>query len=335
MRFEMKMPDLLTTDSEVRIVRWLVEPGNRIARPAPVGDRNRQGNDGGRVGRNGGAAGSAIAGRRSGRRRAGNRRVGSRRRCRRPRKSRPREPANRPACLLRNRAATACAGETPAPQAAAGVPLSASQRVAAKRLAESKQTIPHFYLQTSANAAAMVARRKAAAPVKLAWDAFVVSAVARAIGRFDRFRCRLNGERLVPVESAAIGVAVDDGNELFVIRVDSPAAKTVEQISDDICRGAEGVRNGDPESRRIRPALLTVTNLGVCPIESFIPIINPPEAAVLGVGRVMPVPVARDDGQIVVQHRCTLTLSVDHRIVSGRYAGDFLAAIVRELESID
>ena len=68
-------------------------------------------------------------------------------------------------------------------------------------------------------------------------------------------------------------------------------------------------------------------------VDQFTAIINPPEAAVLGVGRVMPVPVARDDGQVVVQQRCTLTLSVDHRIISGKYAGDFLGAIVKELES--
>jgi pyruvate dehydrogenase E2 component (dihydrolipoamide acetyltransferase) len=80
--------------------------------------------------------------------------------------------------------------------------------------------------------------------------------------------------------------------------------------------------------------LLTVTNLGVCGVESFIPIINPPEAAILGIGKVMATPVARDDGWIGVEQRCTLTLSVDHRITSGKYAGDFLAAIVKELESI-
>jgi pyruvate dehydrogenase E2 component (dihydrolipoamide acetyltransferase) len=79
---------------------------------------------------------------------------------------------------------------------------------------------------------------------------------------------------------------------------------------------------------------LTVTNLGVVPIESFIPVINPPETAILGVGRTMPTPVVQDDGQIGIQHRCVLTLSVDHRIVNGKYAGEFLAAIVKELESI-
>ena len=125
----------------------------------------------------------------------------------------------------------------------------------AKRLQESKQTIPHFYLQTSVNAAAMIARRKAAEPVKLAWDAFFVLAVAKAIAKFDRFRCRLDGERLVPIESDAIGVAIDQDNELYVIPVAAPAAKTVEQISAEIRQGVERLRSGDPEARRIRPAL--------------------------------------------------------------------------------
>ena len=198
---------------------------------------------------------------------------------------------------------------------------------------ESKQTIPHFYLQTSVNAAAMIACCKAAEPVKLAWDAFFVLAVAKAIAKFDRFRCRLDGERLAPIDSDAIGVAMDHKNELYVVPVASPVAKTVEQISDEIRRNAERLRNGDAEARKIRPALMTVTNLGVCNVESFIPVINPPEAAILGIGRVRPTPVVQCDGQIGVEPRCTLTLSVDHRIASGKYAGEFLAAIVKELES--
>ena len=180
----------------------------------------------------------------------------------------------------------------------------------------------------------MMARRKASEPAKLAWDAFFVLAASRAIAKFERFRCRLDGERLVPLETDAIGVAVDHENELYVIPVASPSAKTAERISEEIRQGAERLRRGDPEARRIHPALLTVTNLGACQVESFIPIINPPEAAVLGVGKVMAAPVARDDGRIGVEPRCTLTLSVDHRIASGKYAGDFLGAIVKELESM-
>jgi pyruvate dehydrogenase E2 component (dihydrolipoamide acetyltransferase) len=202
----------------------------------------------------------------------------------------------------------------------------------ARRMLQSKQTVPHFYLQTSANASAMAARRRAAAPAKLAWDAFFVRAVARALDHFDRFRCRFDGEQLVPAGTDAVGVAVDHEGELFVIPIASPAAKTVEQISAEIRQGVDRLRSGDPDARRIQPALMTVTNLGVCNVESFTAIINPPEPVILGIGRVKPTPVARADGSVGVEPRCTLTLSVDHRVASGKYAGEFLAAVVKEIE---
>ena len=217
---------------------------------------------------------------------------------------RRRVPAIRAACrpavgmFARNRAAAAAAAPPKA-----GIPLERRAAVAAKRLQESKQTIPHFYLQTSVNAAAMIARRKAAEPVKLAWDAFFVLAVAKAIARFDRFRCRLDGERLMPVESDAIGVAVDTGNELYVIPIASPAAKTVEQISDEIRQSVERLRGGDPEvaadpsgaadgdqSRRLQ-------RRGLHPDHQSARSGRPGRRQ----GRARP-PCAQDDGQIGVEH---------------------------------
>jgi pyruvate dehydrogenase E2 component (dihydrolipoamide acetyltransferase) len=365
MRFEMKMPDLATTDSEIRIARWLIELGQKVERGQPLLEVETDKatmevesvasgvlaevlaaeNDAVSVGHviavldvEAAATGAVVASppQISAASTATAAPVAG--------ESTPR-PAGSPAGMFaRNRAVAAgargaavpaaIAGETPAPQAVAGIPLSVAQRFAAKRLQESKQTIPHFYLQASVNAAAVMARRKAAEPVKLAWDAFIVSAVAKAMAKYDRFRYRFDGERLTLPETDALGVAVDHENELYVIPVPSPAGKTVAEISDEIRHSAEQVRRGDPEARRLHPTLLTITNLGVCPIESFLPIINPPEAAVLGVGRVMPVPVVQADGRIGVEHRCTLSLSVDHRITSGKYAGDFLGAIVKELESM-
>jgi pyruvate dehydrogenase E2 component (dihydrolipoamide acetyltransferase) len=350
MRFEMKMPDLATTESDIRIVRWIVEPGQKVRRGQPLLEVETdkaamevesvasgvlhevlgQPNDAVAVGQviavleiedvapaapseapkvAAPAAVSATAAQSA------------------------RLPGGAGGMFARNRAAAASAPDLAAAPRAE-IPLSVAQRVAAKRLAESKQTTPHFYLQASVSAAAMIARRKAAEPVKLAWDAFFVLAAARALARFERFGCRFDGERLAPIEADAIGVAVDHDNELYVIPIASPAGKTVERISEELRRDVERLRSGDPELRQIRPALLTITNLGVCPIESFIPIINPPEAAILGVGRIAPTPVALDDGRIGVEPRCTLTLSVDHRIASGKYAGDFLGAIVKELESM-
>ena len=349
--FVMKMPDLATTDSDIRIVRWMAPTGQKVERGQPLlevetdkatmevesvvsgvlGETLCQAGETVSVGQ--AIANLEVAG------------TASETTATSPVKIAGAAPPEQGApvasqlsattagvavgMFARNRAAAAF------PAAAkAAIPLSVAQRVAAKRLQESKQTIPHFYLQTSVNASAMMARRKASEPAKLAWDAFFVLAASRAIAKFERFRCRLDGERLVPLETDAIGVAVDHENELYVIPVASPSAKTAERISEEIRQGAERLRRGDPEARRIHPALLTVTNLGACQVESFIPIINPPEAAVLGVGKVMAAAVRADDGRIGVEPRCTLTLSVDHRIASGKYAGDFLGAIVKELESM-
>jgi pyruvate dehydrogenase E2 component (dihydrolipoamide acetyltransferase) len=352
MRFEMKMPDLATTESDIRIVRWLIEPGQKTQRGQPLLEVETdkaamevESVASGTLQEVLCQAGDAVA-------------VGQviavlevepaaiavpasqAPQTEQPpdaatvaKPETPRSPGGAGGMFARNRAAAA---GSPAIAASprAEIPLSVAQRVAAKRLQESKQTIPHFYVQTSVNAAAMIARRKAAEPAKLAWDAFFVSAAAKALAKFERLRCRFDAERLLPIETDAIGVAVDHAGELYVIPIASPAAKTVELISEEIRRCVERLRAGDPEMRQIRPALLTITNLGVCQVEAFIPIINPPEAAVLGIGRVMATPAARDDGWLGVEQRCTITLSVDHRIASGKYAGDFLAEIARELETI-
>ncbi len=346
------MPDLATTDSAIRIVRWMIEPGQNIQRGQPLVEVETdkattevESIVSGALVELRAAAGEQVS--------AGQViavfevetptavQVAPPAHCSAAepppsrdaaRRTSPEEraPSQRPAGMFaRNRAAAAAV----AAPAASGIQLSVAQRVAARRLQESKQTVPHFYLQTSVNASRMIARREAAKPLKLAWDAFFVLAAARAIEKFDRFRCRLDGDRLTPLETDAIGVAVDEGNELFVLPVASPKTKSVEQISAEIRQHVERLRSGDPQSRRIHPALLTISNLGVCNVEAFVPIINPPEAAILGVGRIAPTPVAKSDGSIAVEPRCTLTLSVDHRVTSGRYAGDFLAAIVEELES--
>jgi pyruvate dehydrogenase E2 component (dihydrolipoamide acetyltransferase) len=355
MQFELKMPDLATNDSDVRIVRWMIEPGQTTERGRPLleietdkatmevespvsgvlQDVRSQPNETVAVGHviavlevEGTTPTTAAA--------AAAESVPLLRRS-------SAEPAPTPgtACeqavahgaatgmFARNRAAAATAKAS-----TTAIPLTLAQRVAGKRLQESKQTIPHFYLQTSVNAAAMIARRNAAVPPKLVWDAFFVLAVAKAIAKFDRFRCRLDGERLVPADTDAIGVAIDVENDLYVIPIASPIGKTVEQISGEIRRGVEQLRANDTEAKKIRPALMTITNLGVANVESFIPVINPPEPAILAIGTVAPTPVARDDGSLSVEHRCTLTLCVDHRVCGGRYAAGFLDAILTELESL-
>jgi len=197
----------------------------------------------------------------------------------------------------------------------------------------SKQTIPHFYLQTSAHAEAMAARRKALAGGPIAWDAFFVHAAGKALRRFEWLTYRFEEDRLVSQGDDAVGLAVDLQGDLFTLAIERPADKGPEAISREIAEGVARLRSGDPRARMARPDSLTVSNLGGSGIESFAAVINPPESAILAVGKVMPA-VTVVEGRVVVQNRVNLTLSVDHRVASGKYAAEFLGAIVRELECL-
>jgi len=212
--------------------------------------------------------------------------------------------------------------------------LSVARRTAARRLQQSKQTIPHFYLQTSFNAEPMIAARTAALPQKLVWEAFFVKALTMAIPRFDQMACRFEDEQLVPQGTDTIGVAADIEGDLFVIPVEAPREKSVGEISRDIRDRIEAIRSGDPLARTFKPGAMTISNLGACNIETFTAIINPPESAILAIGKIRPVITAAGEAAFAVQHRANITLSVDHRVANGKYAADFLGTIVEELEKL-
>ena len=248
--------------------------------------------------------------------------------------------------FARNRAAS----ETPVPQrVAAGKPaspettfaspgklmkMSVARKTAAKRLQQSKQTIPHFYLQTSVNAEPMMKARTAALPNKLVWDAFFVKAVHLALIRFELMAYRIEDEQLIPQGTNTIGVAADIAGDLFVVPVETPAEKSIEDISRYIRDRVSGLRSGDPQARMMKPGVMTITNLGSCNVETFTAIVNPPESAILAIGKIRPVVFAVSENAFAIQHRANLTLSVDHRVVNGKYAADFLGAIVEELEKL-
>ena len=238
----------------------------------------------------------------------------------------------------RQRLAQQTSGAPQLAPAAAGaakmsVSLSLVQRTVARRMQQSKLTAPHFYLQTSFNAAAIIALRDATRPEKVAWDAFFVRAAAKAVKRFSRMAARFENDHLVAAGTDAIGVAVDLDGDLFVVPVTEAADRNPLHISRQIRQDVERLRSGDSDARRLHPAVMTITNLGACNVEAFIPIINPPESAILAIGKISPAVVAVD-GTIAVQQRGCLTLAVDHRVANGKYAADFLGAIVQGLETM-
>jgi pyruvate dehydrogenase E2 component (dihydrolipoamide acetyltransferase) len=198
-------------------------------------------------------------------------------------------------------------------------------------LQSSKQNIPHFYLQASANAEPMIRRRDASSP-KPVWEAFFVSALGKVLKDFERIRWRVNERGVTAAPFSDIGVAVDAQGDLFVAAIAASPVRSVEEISNDIRARAREIQEGTGDARGIRPAAITITNLGPTAVESFAAIINPPEVAILAIGKIGPVPVVQD-GRVAIQHRVALTLSADHRVINGKYAADFLGAIIREIES--
>lgn len=217
------------------------------------------------------------------------------------------------------------------------IQLSAIQREVARRLQHSKQTVPHFYLTTSANAERMIAVRSQAAEQNPAqpviWDAFFVQAVAKSLQRFERMGYRFDGDRLVRRTTDAVGVAADLGGDLYVVPVEHPLALNLAQISQTVIEQVKRISRGDLVARKMAETWITISNLGAEGIESFQAIINPPETAVLAIGRIAAT-VQAQAGQVVIQNRVTLSLSVDHRVVNGKYAAAFLNAIVHELEAL-
>jgi pyruvate/2-oxoglutarate dehydrogenase complex dihydrolipoamide acyltransferase (E2) component len=326
----MKMPDLSTTDSPIKLVRWLVAPGQSIRRGQPLCEietdkaasevesvvtgvlKEFRAQAGSMI-----MVGQEIALFETEAPSSQTKSVPAASPASLP--APQASPAKGPGLFARNRAGTP------------GIVLSQPQQTLARRMQASKQNIPHFYLQASANAEGIVRCRNATSP-KLVWEAFFVAAIGKALKDFERIRWRLDGDKVTVSPSSAVGVAVDANSELYVAAINTATGASVEEISKEIRTRAKEIQDGTGDARGIRPAAMTVTNLGASAVESFFAIINPPEVAILAIGRIGAAPVVQD-GKVVVQQRVALTLSADHRIINGKYAADFLSAIIREIES--
>jgi pyruvate dehydrogenase E2 component (dihydrolipoamide acetyltransferase) len=231
-------------------------------------------------------------------------------------------------------------GTTPATAAADGASRrepSRLQQVIARRMVESKSTVPHFQVETEVDmteAVALRRRLKGLVPEGERVPSFndlVVRACAVALrdhplanGSWvdDEFELH---ERI----NVGIAVAVDDG--LVVPTIFDTDKKSLGQIGGESRRLADRVREGTIAPNELAGGTFTVSNLGMFGMTAITPVVNPPQAAILGVGRTRET-LARVDGEIVDRPLMTLTLSCDHRILYGADASRFLAQIRDLLE---
>ena len=219
------------------------------------------------------------------------------------------------------------------------IPLTAMRRTIAKRLSQSMQTAPHFYVTSVIDTGKLADLRrqineyaqKEPDPVKVSFNDLIVKAVALALVRMPQINVSFAEDRLILKKQVHIGMAVALEQGLIVPVIRNADQRRVLAIARESQRLAELARAGKLRPEDFSGGTFTVSNLGMFDVDSFTAVINPPESAILAVGSITPTPVVVN-GQVVVRDRMKVTLSSDHRAIDGATAARFLQEVKRLLE---
>lgn len=205
-----------------------------------------------------------------------------------------------------------------------------------RRLVESKQNLPHFYVSHEYNMNAILILRKQVNEMlpdgeKISVNDFIVKASALALREFPNLNSSLVGSEIHQHGSVNIGVAVTVPGGLLTVVVKNADVKPMRQISVEIRAMAARAREGKVKPEDVDGSTFSTSNLGMYDVENFTAIINPPEAAILAIGSSREVPVV-ENGQVVAGNRMKCTISVDHRISDGAEAAQFMLALAKYIE---
>jgi pyruvate dehydrogenase E2 component (dihydrolipoamide acetyltransferase) len=215
------------------------------------------------------------------------------------------------------------------------VELSLIRKTIAKRMQESKQTVPHFYVTVEINMEPAIAFREqlnTIADSKISFTDILVKTAAGTLMNHPSINATYMGNSMRQFGEAhvAVAVALDEGLVTPVLR--NCEQKTIPQLHAELLDLVERARNRKLKPEEYQGATFTISNLGMFGVEDFVAIINPPEGAILAVGSIIEKPVVQS-GQIVIGHTMKVTLSSDHRIIDGAIAARFLQDFKKLLEN--
>ncbi|HSV86788.1 MAG TPA: dihydrolipoamide acetyltransferase family protein [Levilinea sp.] len=216
------------------------------------------------------------------------------------------------------------------------ISLSRLRQAIGRRMLESRQQVPHFYVTHSYNIERLMSLRQEINEMlpdgqKISVNDFVVKAAALALRRYPNLNASIKGEAVIRHGAIHIGVAVAVENGLLTIVCRNADQKPLRLISSEVREMAERVRAGRVRPEDIEGSTFSISNLGMYNVDEFIAIINPPEAAILAVGSGKQVPVVVD-GNLQVGVRMKITISADHRITDGAEAAQFMQSLEDYLE---
>jgi pyruvate dehydrogenase E2 component (dihydrolipoamide acetyltransferase) len=227
----------------------------------------------------------------------------------------------------------------PALAAAPGLlPLTRVRRITAERMAASARSVARVTLFAEVDVTELVrfreqlkddfARRRG---VRLTFDAIFIKAAAIALAEHATIRAQWADGALRPVDAVHVGFAVAAQDGLLVPVVRDADRRRLDEVCREVDRLAEKARAGRLEPADYGNGTFTITNLGSYGVDAFTPIVNPPETAILGVGRIARRPGVVDD-RLEPRDQLWLALSFDHRVVDGAPAAEFLRRIREVLE---
>jgi pyruvate dehydrogenase E2 component (dihydrolipoamide acetyltransferase) len=206
--------------------------------------------------------------------------------------------------------------------------LSRIRQTIARRMVESKKVAPHFSVTSDIDMTEAVKLRKALNALagegaKISVTDMLVKAAAKALLEFREVNASFAEGKLRIYQRINIGIAVALEQGLVTPVIPDCDTKSLTQIAQEAKELVERARTGRSRPEDFTPGTFTISNLGMFDVEEFVAIINPPEAAILAVGSVIPRPVVVD-GEVKVADRMKVTLSADHRIIDGAVAARFL-----------
>ncbi len=223
------------------------------------------------------------------------------------------------------------------PQSDEIIQTSKLRQAIGRRLVESKQNLPHFYVTHEYNMEGLIELRKQLNSLlqddeKISINDFIVKAVALALREFPNLNSSLIGNEIIQHGAVNVGIAVTVPGGLLTIVIKDTDQKSLRQISLEIKNMAGRARTGKVKPEDVDGSTFSTSNLGMYDVDNFTAIINPPEAAILAIGSSRELPVV-ENGQVKIGNRMKCTISVDHRISDGSEAAQFMQALASYLEN--
>lgn len=217
------------------------------------------------------------------------------------------------------------------------IPLNKLRQAISRRMVDSKQNVPHFYVTKSVNADSLMevyekVNETLPSDQKISINDFVIKATAVALAEFPNLNSSIDKNTLIQHGNINIGVAVAVEGGLLTIVVRDADLKPIRVISQEVKEMARRVRSGKVRSEDIEGSTFSISNLGMFDVENFAAIINPPESGILAISSAKKEPVVIND-EIRPSWQMKITLSADHRATDGVEAAQFLKSVVYQLEN--